>query len=374
MTVAMPLANFSSGSVAQIVPLSQVPQHWDAAWEALANDASEPNPFAESWFVRPAIRHLGVEPQDKMISVWHGSALIGLVPVTTTARYGRMPIRHVENWIHYHCFAGTPLIRRGAEWAFWSVVIDALDRADWARNFVHIVGLNADGPVHQGLCDVRRADIVHQSERAMLSSTLDPESYHIATVRPKKRKELRRLRSRLDQLGQVKFCRLVEGDRLTPWIDNFLALESSGWKGRDGSALKANPATSAFFSEAIEGASRTGRLDMTCLAVDDKPIAMLVNFMTPPGAFAFKIAFDETFARFSPGVLLAIEYHKGLNRDDIDWTDSCAAEDHPMINSLWGERRKLVRVTVPLSGTRRQAVFQAARTIETIASKLRRAT
>jgi len=35
-----------------------------------------------------------------------------------------------------------------------------------------------------------------------------------------------------------------------------------------------------------------------------------------------------------------------------------------MINSLWGERRSLVRVTVPLAGFKRRAVFVACRALE----------
>ena len=110
---------------------------------------------------------------------------------------------------------------------------------------------------------------------------------------------------------------------------------------------------------------------MLRLTLDAKPIAMLVNFITPPGAFAFKIAFDENCARFSPGVLIKIENLKMLDREDVDWTDSCAVEDHPMINSLWAERREIVRVTVPLAGARRKALFSAARGLETLAATLR---
>jgi hypothetical protein len=52
--------------------------------------------------------------------------------------------------------------------------------------------------------------------------------------------------------------------------------------------------------------------------------------------------------------------------------DSCAVEDHPMINSLWGERRGIVRVTVPLSGFRRRAEFRLCRALEDASAALRR--
>jgi CelD/BcsL family acetyltransferase involved in cellulose biosynthesis len=357
--------------VATTVPLNEIPREWDGAWAELANGASEPSAFAESWFMRPAIDHLGGTSDGRMIAVWESDCLLGLLPVTIASRYGRLPVRHVENWIHYHCFFGTPLVRNGHEASFWRTALATLDDADWAPNFFHLVGIDPSGPVFSGLQEARRADIVHRSERALLCSDLDPAAYYERHVRQKKRKELRRLRSRLAELGTLAFEHLDDDGSVASWIQAFLELETSGWKGREGTALIDNASTRAFFENVVAAAHRAGKLDMLRLTLNGKAIAMLVNFMTPPGAFAFKIAFDENYARFSPGVLLKIANLEILNRPDIDWTDSCAVEDHPMINSLWAERREIVRVSVPLAGTRRKSMFHAARTVETLAAKLR---
>jgi hypothetical protein len=56
----------------------------------------------------------------------------------------------------------------------------------------------------------------------------------------------------------------------------------------------------------------------------------------------------------------------------IDWMDSCAAENHPMINSLWAQRREIVRISVPLKGKRRRATFAACRTLERASAFVRR--
>ncbi len=52
--------------------------------------------------------------------------------------------------------------------------------------------------------------------------------------------------------------------------------------------------------------------------------------------------------------------------------DSCAAAEHPMIDSLWTGRRSVVRVTVRLKGLRRSLVFAACRVLETGSAALRR--
>jgi len=92
---------------------------------------------------------------------------------------------------------------------------------------------------------------------------------------------------------------------------------------------------------------------------------MLANFVAPPGVFSFKTAYDEDYARFSPGVLLQRENLDLLARADIDWCDSCASEGHPMIERIWREKRTILRVSIGIGGMlRRQAAraFLAAET------------
>ena len=98
---------------------------------------------------------------------------------------------------------------------------------------------------------------------------------------------------------------------------------------------------------------------------------MLVNLLAPPGAFAFKTTFDESYARFSPGVLIQLENLHILEREEIAWVDSCAMDNHPMIDSLWSGRRTIVRVTVRLRGLRRYLVHAVCRALECGSAALR---
>ena len=191
----------------------------------------------------------------------------------------------------------------------------------------------------------------------MLASDLDATTYFEASLSGKKRKELRRQHTRLAELGELTFERRSDDHRLGRWIDDFLSLEHSGWKGSAGSALASHQTTSRLFREALSGAAARGRLERLTLSLDGEPIAMLVNFIAPPGAYSFKTAFDERYARFSPGVLLQRENLAILDAANVDWCDSCAAADHPMIDHIWRERRSVGRVSIAIGGTVRRALF-----------------
>jgi CelD/BcsL family acetyltransferase involved in cellulose biosynthesis len=341
-------------------------------WTALAANASEPNPFAEHWFVAASLPNLAAGREVRLMEARRGARLIGLIPVAVESGYARLPVRLVQNWYHDHMFLGTPLVAAGEEAAFWAAILDTLDRAPWASSFLHLRGLVEGGPVHRALAAARRPAIVHRRVRAFLASDLTPQAYYERAVRQKKRKEIRRLRNRLADLGPVVVRALDDPADLDSWCAAYLALEKAGWKGAAGSALADDPASELFFRDAVRGAWGSGRLQFLRLDVNEKPIAMLVNFLTAPGSFSFKTVFDEAFARFSPGVLIQLENLDILGRPGIDWMDSCALPDHPMIESLWMERRTVIRLTVPLKGPRRFATFAFCRALEMGSAMLRK--
>ncbi len=327
-----------------------------AAWDRLADEASEPNPFAERWCLQSALHLLDPERHARLVLVRDGSdgPVIGVMPIAPATHYGRLPLRHVTGWTHHNHFHGAPLVRAGFESLFWSILLGWCDAAPWARTLVHVPRLTEGGPLHRALTDVARArggeaEVVHREERALLESSLSPESYWDAAVRAKKRKELRRQANRLAEQGTVIFRSWQAGEEVVSWIDAFLDLEARGWKGRGASALASQSDTQAWFRAILHAAGDAGRLDMRSLDLDDRPLAMLVNFLCPPGGFSFKTAFDEDYARFSPGVLLQQANLDLLDDPQIMWVDSCAAPGHPMIDSVWRERRALVWVNVPLS-------------------------
>lgn len=349
-----------------------------AQWTVLADQAAEPNCFAERWFLQPALALLGEPGEIKMAVVTSKSGLlVGLMPLTVKASYGRIPIENVQNWKHHNAFLGAPLIRAGLETQFWEAVLVALDRSDWAKGLLHIDGLPENGRTLRGLRRAatrldRPCETVYRTRRALLKSDATASEYWETSVRKKKRKEIARLSNRLEDLGTVEYRTLAAGEDAGPWIDSFLALEKAGWKGKAGTALGCNTALTGFFTTAMLGAHAAGKLDFHRIDLDGKPIAMLINFLSAPGGFSFKIAFDEEYARYSPGVLIEKYNLRILERPEIGWLDSCAAEDHSMIDSIWTERRDILRVSVSLGGRKAGFLYRACRMTEDGASLARK--
>lgn len=341
-----------------------------ARWEALAQWASEPNPFLESWYLLPALENLDPDGSVRLLCFDAGGQLAGLLPMSQETRYYRHPLPQWSGWHHGNSFLGAPLVAKGLEVPFWRALLAWADDNAGPALFLHLARMPLDGPLHGALRTVLReqkrpAALVHREERALLRSDLRPEAYLEAALTGKKRKELRRQHSRLAELGDVRFERRRDDYAIGQWTESFLKLEASGWKGTTGHAMARNIATAHLFREALTGAAPRGRLERLAITLDGQPIAMLANFLTPPGAFSFKTAFDERYARFSPGVLLQRENLALLDLPEIEWCDSCASADHPMIDHFWRERRVIGRINIGIGGPIRRTLFRAIAFAET---------
>lgn len=330
-------------------------------WARLAENAAVPNCFFEPWFLMPSLTVFDPEGDVSLAMLVEGGRLRALMPVCDSPTYHGRALRNTSAWLHANMFCGLPLMEPGFERAFWQAYLAALDERETSQLFAHLPQMPEDCAATKALLDVCHADgrqirVVHREERAALNRGKSPEAHFVDAMSNKRRKELRRLRKRFDECGTPRLTRHRGEECISEWIDTFLALEKSGWKGEQGSALACDPQTERLFRAVISGAAKAGKLERLALYLDDKPIAMLATFLSHPGGFAFKTAFDENYARFSPGMMLQVDNLALLDDPELAWCDSCAAADHPMIERIWRDRRSMVWLTVSAGRGWRRAI------------------
>lgn len=322
-----------------------------ASWHRLANCASTPNAFFEANFLVPSLSIFDPEGEVSLALLVEDGQLRAVMPSTSKSEYHGRRMLHSASWLHANMFCGIPLIERGYEEAFWACYLATCDQQAQTSRFAHFSHLPADCAVTRALQTVclsqhRQMQIVHRESRAVLNGGRTPDAHLACSMTPKGRKELRRQRRRLDELGTVETVRSRAQEGLQRWIEDFLLLETKGWKGDSGSSLASDTHTTALFIQALTRAAELGRLERLSLTLDGKPIAMLATFLAHPGSFSFKTAFDEEYARYSPGMQLQIENLALLDDPALAWCDSCAAEGHPMIERIWRDKREIVSITV----------------------------
>ncbi len=342
--------------------------------DQLASMASAPlasNPFYRPDQLHIALSHLGVPDTIVILGGYDRQGeLIGLLPLVQDKGYARLPIRYWRNYTHPFCFLQDPWVQPAHLEDFFHGVFLWLEKHS-RLPFLRLTGLSKNMGEILGRVDRDRFRYRPlQEERAILQSSLGGEAYINATMRKKKRKEYKRLQNRLAEMGHVSYEEFRSGDNFTPWLEEFLTLEHGGWKGKAGSALRSNKTHEKYFLAACTSAAKANSLFMARLCFNDKPIASVIGFLENNILYTIKISFDESFSRFSPGVMLELALTKSaLDHHKFTLVDSCAKPDHPMINHIWRERREISQWIIALQGGRGLLLARLTQNLEILSRK-----
>jgi CelD/BcsL family acetyltransferase involved in cellulose biosynthesis len=329
-------------------------------WEALAAEAAEPNPFYEHWMLLPALEAYGKEAGFRCVVVWDNGVLGALFPMTLERRYRGLPVAALRSWRHRNMLLSTPLVRRKGGAPHAGCIRAFLESG--VAPVVEFEHLPAGGPVYGALAEeASRAGSPWFASDAYARALLDRDRDPRAGFNSNLKNNLRRCEKRLGALGRLEPVRLAPDGDVAGWIAGFLRLEAAGWKGRAGSALACREDDRRFASETFAEAHRRGRLLVTGLDLDGKPIARHLLFTAGEGAYTFKIAYDEAYARYSPGILAEVDNVRqfielGDARPGLRWIDSFTAPENVTTGRVWKDRLTVQRVAIGTRGAGRLAV------------------
>jgi len=330
------------------------------AWEELAAAALEPNVFYEHWMLLPALQAFGAGKDLRVVLVLiHDShnpdapaKLGGLFPLELVRDFRKLKVSALSLWQHVHCYVCTPLVR--ADCASECMVgLFQWFRSGGAGAFLMELGcISGDGPFHKMLVDLTNEIglltwVTNIFTRGLWHEGYDKKTNPEAAVSGDLRRRLRRKEKRLSEHGRVEHLVLRPEDDVGRWIDEFLRIEASGWKGQRGSALASSEDGRRYFTEIATSSFRRGRLLMLGIDFNARPIARRCAFVAGEGSFAFKTAYDEEFADFSPGAMLEMDSIQQLRAlPGVRWMDSCAAADNLLVNRLSNARKTIQSLAV----------------------------
>lgn len=306
--------------------------------DRLARSAVEPNPFYESWYLRLTLELLATEPLILLSIRSASGTLICVLPLTQRARFKRLPLRNLRSWVHDYAFLAAPLVHRDHVDEAMAGLLDWFASRQAPAGILELVNIRMDGPVAAALA---AGVVAHRNHllsrqtrwtRAMYRLDVPDDPQHMSG---KQRSTLRRKERRLADQGRIEYRSMESGDDPLPWLEQFLEVEASGWKGREGTAMAA--CDREFFIAVCREANARGQLHMLALELDGKPVAMKCNFLAGSHAFTFKIAYDEAYARYSPGILIELFQMRILREAHPQLTavDSCTVADNTMFPGLW---------------------------------------
>lgn len=325
------------------------------AWEALAKQAAEPNLFAEPWFMLAAVP-LGPDAERfELLLIECDGELLGVFPLhrqRVVSRVPRAPFERLTVYTNDFIPLAVPLVKREHELEVARAVFTHL-RAEPRVLSLLIERAATSGPVFMALVEAaRERGLIVEPRRLYTRAFFDPrepfDEYVKLHVSRKKRDQASRSAKKLAEQGALTFDAMEQDEAsLHRYVDGFLDLEASGWKGREGTALRSNARTEMFFRNVTREAFDRKRLHVVAMRLDGRAIAMKVNLLDCPSSYTYKVAYDEAFAKLSPGVLLELESMRRVAAlPGIRTMDSAGRSENPPFDWLWNERRPMGMVEI----------------------------
>lgn len=306
------------------------------------------NPFLTPWALDAAASHLVASRHVELVAAGgeHGAAL----PLSRWLGAPPMPVSVWSVWKHLHCFDTTPIGDQPA-----ATLDAAFSFLNDKRNcMLFWSGLPTDTPFYREmLLYLERTGLAYERVRTRARPLLRAGSRSAANgeaargLVDKCGAESRRRRKKLARLGGVSERVYDAAHDAAAWMDDFLALEASGWKGASGTALACNPGERAYFETLMTAAAAQGRALVYSLELDGEPVAMTVNLRAGKRVWGFKTAYRSDLAKYAPGAIAFYETTAhALGDPSIEWMDSCMESDDGMVGRLWPDRRETVDLMI----------------------------
>jgi len=130
----------------------------------------------------------------------------------------------------------------------------------------------------------------------------------LAGLKPKFRANLRRRRAHLaSALGPIELEKFTSGPDFKENLAAGFAIEKSGWKGKEKSAILSDPPLLRFLSDIAAEGERRGYLMLYFLKVGGRRVAFHYGLAYNRRYLFIKPGYDETLKEYGPGHLLVEE-------------------------------------------------------------------
>jgi CelD/BcsL family acetyltransferase involved in cellulose biosynthesis len=357
----------------RLIPILRLSSSDQQAWRDLALRSAEPNPFCEADFVIPACRLLRGGKSVQLLVAEEGGRFHASLPVRPVKLIGIFPTPVISSWRHLYGFLGTPLVDTERGFEAVELLLRSLIGTGRRGRVIVLEQFGEDGPVAMELRQAARVlglavDVYSSGERSVLACAGAGPSDLPAPVRRERRAKARQWRRLRTDLGETTVVdRACDPDA----ADRFLALEASGWKRKAGTALACQPRDAAFYREVCRRFQANGALRVYSLDVGERMLAMQTTFSSGRALFDWKVAYDERFARYSPGTQLQLRVFELECDAGVDWIDSCSEVTDAHQLRISPDRRRIATLAIGRSGRFDRRALRAAVVVTKIDRKLR---
>jgi CelD/BcsL family acetyltransferase involved in cellulose biosynthesis len=281
--------------------VAEIANSWDALAERLGR------PYCSPHWLLPWHQHVAPHLHLRCVGVFHGQELVGVAPFFE----GR------DRGVRTHRMSSAfgsgapkePLAMPGWEGEVADAVARCLASADAVPRLLAIDGLPTSRPWARALAAAwpGTGHAYREFTRPLTWIEIGDRTFDewLDAKGAKTRKGVRRLRRRLKEQGAT-FRVAATADEIHAAIPDFARLHRTRWESRGGSAVVTD-GTEAMLRTAAGELAGAARLWIVSIDVDGETVASEVFVRAGHVAADWLGGFDESWGRFSPGMLAMLE-------------------------------------------------------------------
>ncbi len=309
-------------------------------WSKLAMQEPFPEPFFQPYWISAFAETFHKATPISLLTVRHNGELAGILPMKRESRFfGKFPANTLRSLSGIHSsrfdFMCQPKRRDELTRAAWLQL-----KAEKSWDVFEAQHVPHDGRL-PGILKYAKEDgyLIAQwpSQRSPYLDFPPPGGDPFKNSPPRYKSSRNRLKGYHKKLAQFGEPHLEVTNQFQEHLfERFIALEKSGWKGKHGGAIGNNATATEFYRTAMSAASRQGHFRMYSLVLKnkpDQPIAMDMGLLINNRYYSPKIAYDESYAKCSPGILLGGMVLTDLASQGIDRFDFLGSQSRH--KSIW---------------------------------------
>lgn len=233
-----------------------------------------------------------------------GTRLVGVMPLVHVAHKTGSRLRAPSD--SQTAFAH-PLLNPGSEVETLDALLRSLMDIEPRPLWIRFYGVRDKSPLWQALGSAASPMLV-TSPLTTSGSRLDTqgsfETYETG-LDGNFRRNLRKARNRSQRDFRVKTDFVTGARAAEPALfEQLLHMEASGWKGTAGTAIACSNQMTDFYRILVQRLAAHGMLEWQVMSFDEEAVAMHLAVRSGTALALPKIAYNESFARYSPGNIL----------------------------------------------------------------------
>jgi CelD/BcsL family acetyltransferase involved in cellulose biosynthesis len=191
-----------------------------------------------------------------------------------------------------------------------------IERATAQHDFAELFGLSAGGNV-AAIAAPGDLHLFTRADGPVLELTDDWDALYERKTSSKHRSTFRRRRQQLEKAGSVDFAFARRREDVHPALDDCFRLHALRWAGRpDGSGF-ATPAGVSFHRAVLPALAERDVIRLITIRFEGRAIAFALAFAVAGRLYGYRMAFDPSFGRYSPGMLALHELLASASREGL---------------------------------------------------------